>query len=309
MPAPTSGAGGAGLGRGQNVPVRGKTCAQHPASPLLRKGSIGAPQLSRCISRIPWTKSLASRSALSLNICMYSCRGGGIVASEMMFFSSYCPFLTTLLGRFNHDSSWFLVVVVLLSLLLAESLRAFGQEQRASLSCFCDLQTEGPMLFPLCVPPPTSVCPSSSFVTMTSSLSKETLLAVSPVGNLCLGESFLSGFRAFLCLTPTSQHLTQPCRHPRAPSSSAGPTSARPPPGAVLPSLCSLRRRTKGPLVLAQALGWVGISQHPALLEVLDAGLCLSCLVPQAALPPRALSRRESAEERGYAERIWQEQH
>ena len=110
-------------------------------------------------------------------------------------------------------------------------------------------------------------------------------------------------------LTPTSQHLTQPCRHPRAPSSSAGPTSARPPPGAVLPSLCSLRRRTKGPLVLAQALGWVGISQHPALLEVLDAGLCLSCLVPQAALPPRAPSRRESAEERGYAERIWQEQH
>lgn len=64
----------------------GENLCQHPASPLLRKGSIGAPQLSRCLSRIPWTKSLASRSALSLNICMYSCRGGGIVASEMMFF-------------------------------------------------------------------------------------------------------------------------------------------------------------------------------------------------------------------------------
>ena len=139
MPAPTSGAGGAGLGRGQNVPVRGKTCAQHPASPLLRKGSIGAPQLSRCISRIPWTKSLASRSALSLNICMYSCRGGGIVASEMMFFSSYCPFLTTLLGRFNHDSSWFLVVVVLLSLLLAKVSARLGRnrEQVSPASVIC----------------------------------------------------------------------------------------------------------------------------------------------------------------------------
>ena len=111
------------------------------------------------------------------------------------------------------------------------------------------------MLFPLCIPPPTSVCPSSSFVTMTPSPSRESLLAIFPVGNLCLGESFLSGFGAFLCLTPTSQHLMQPCRHPRAPSSSACSISAHPPPGVVLPSLCSLRRRTKVSLVLGTGAG------------------------------------------------------
>ena len=163
------------------------------------------------------------------------------------------------------------------------------------------------MLFPLCVPPPTSGCPSSSFVTMTPPPSKESLLAVFPGGNLCLRESFLSRFGAFLCLTPIPQHLTQPCRHPRAPSSSACPTRARPPPMVVLPSLCSLRRRTKAPLVLS--IGCIGIPQHPDRLEMPDAGLCLSCPVPQPAPPPGVPSRAESAEERGHAERIWQDQH
>lgn len=67
----------------------------------------------------PGHKSLASRSALSLNICMYSCQGGGIVASEMMVFFLLLSISYNNVGRFNHDSSWFLVVVLLLSLLLS----------------------------------------------------------------------------------------------------------------------------------------------------------------------------------------------
>ena len=98
MPVPTCRAGRSRAGEWPECTSEGETCAHHPASPLLQKGSIRAPQLGHSLSRIPWTQIPGFPECFVLNICMYSCQGGGIVASEMMVFSSYCPFLTTMLG-------------------------------------------------------------------------------------------------------------------------------------------------------------------------------------------------------------------
>ena len=117
------------------------------------------------------------------------------------------------------------------------------------------------MLFPLCVPPPTSVCPSSSFVTMTPSPSRESLLAIFPVGISVWEKVSFPGLGPS-CAWP------QPLSTSHSPADTPGPPLAQPaPPVPTLPPglSCLLSVPSGGgprsPLVLGTG---AGVSRDPS---------------------------------------------